>query len=87
MSMKIKNGKRLLNLSLIWFIVAFIIYPNLNLLKTTFFINGELSLNSLNKLLSSKIALKSLMNSFILAVSLSLTVNIVGIFIVLVTEY
>lgn len=85
--MKIKNGKGLLNLFLIWLIVAFIIYPNLNLLKTTFFINGELSLNSVNKLLSSKIALKSLMNSFILAVSLSLTVNIIGIFIVLVTEF
>ncbi len=87
MRMKIKNGKGVLNLFLIWFIVAFIIYPNLNLLKTTFFINGELSLNSANKLLSSKIALKSLMNSFILAVSLSLTVNIVGIFVVLVTEF
>lgn len=87
MSMKIKKGKGLLNLFLIWFIVAFIIYPNLNLLKTTFFINGELSLNSINKLFSSKIALRSLMNSFILAISLSLSVNIVGIFIVLITEF
>lgn len=79
--------KFLLNIFLIWFIFSFIIYPNLNLIKDTFIVNGNISLKSVTKLLSSERALKSLINSFILAISLSFSVNIVGIFIVLVTEY
>lgn len=85
----IKNNKGalLLNLVLIWIIFAFIIYPNVSLLKNTFIINGNVSFRAVEKLLSSERAMKSLLNSFILAVSLSVTVNIFGIFIVLITEY
>ncbi|MBN8236378.1 iron ABC transporter permease [Halobacillus kuroshimensis] len=70
-----------------WFIVAFLIYPNVNLLKTTFIIDGSLSLEAVNKLVSSSRAVQSLINSFLLAVSLVMTVNIVGIFLVLVMNY
>ena len=85
----LKNNKLLilLNLVLIWAIVAFIIYPNLSLIKNTFITNGSVSFRAVEKLLSSERAMKSLVNSFILAVSLSITVNIFGIFIVLITEY
>lgn len=85
----LKNNKKILilNMILIWIIFAFIIYPNVSLIKNTFVINGNVSFRAIEKLLSSERAIKSLINSFILAVSLSLTVNIFGIFIVLITEY
>ncbi|WP_223275451.1 ABC transporter permease [Paenibacillus elgii] len=72
---------------LVWFIVAFLVYPNLNLLIATFFSDGSFSVKPFQKLLHSTRALKSLLNSFVLAVSLVVTVNVVGIFLVLVTEY
>ena len=84
---KNNKGALLLNLVLIWIIFVFIIYPNVSLLKNTFVINGNVSFRAVEKLLSSERAMKSLLNSFILAVSLSVTVNIFGIFIVLITEY
>lgn len=79
--------KILLHLSIIYIILSFIIYPNLNLLINTFYNNGNLSFRVFEKLMTSDIAKKSLFNSFLLAITLSFTVNIVGIFIVLVTEY
>jgi iron(III) transport system permease protein len=48
---------------------------------------GQFSLRAFEKLFSSARAMKSLRNSFILAFSMIITVNIVGTFIVLVTEY
>lgn len=72
---------------LTWFIAAFLILPNANILYTTFFAGGSFSLEPFHKLLSSQRAMKSLFNSFILGVTLVITVNIVGIFLVLVTEY
>ena len=72
---------------LVWFIATFLILPNINLLAETFFPKGEFSGRAVEKLLSSDRAMKSLANSFILAVVLSVTVNAVGIFIVLVTQY
>jgi iron(III) transport system permease protein len=72
---------------LLWFIITFLIYPNLNIFKEIFFRDGKLSLDSVDRLLQSKRAMRSLYNSFILAISLSITVNIIGIFLVLVLEY
>jgi iron(III) transport system permease protein len=72
---------------LAWFVVAFLIYPNLNVYYEIFFSDGKFSLEAVEKLLSSERAMKSLYNSFILAVSLVFTVNIVGIFLVGVVEY
>jgi iron(III) transport system permease protein len=72
---------------LTWFIAAFLVWPNANVLLETFFPDGSFSGRAAEKLLSSQRAMKSLGNSFLLAVALSITVNVVGIFIVLVTHY
>ncbi|SHE10352.1 Spermidine/putrescine transport system permease protein PotB [Chlamydia abortus] len=70
-----------------WFVVAFLIYPNLNIYYEIFFKGGTFSFEPVEKLLSSKRAMTSLYNSFLLAVSLVITVNIVGITLVLISEY
>ena len=72
---------------LAWFIIAFLIVPNVNILYTTFFADGAFSLEPFEKLLSSERAMKSLFNSFLLGITLVVTVNIVGVFLVLVTDY
>lgn len=70
-----------------YFTLTFLIWPNVNLLLNVFRPDGEWSTDVFGKLLSSERAMRSLGNSFILAFVLSVTVNIVGIFIVLVTRY
>ncbi|MHC6591850.1 ABC transporter permease [Arthrobacter sp. C152] len=72
---------------LTWFIAAFLVWPNINVLIATFFPDGSFSGRAAEKLFSSQRAMKALGNSFLLAVALSVTVNLVGIFIVLVTHY
>ncbi|MFJ5621947.1 ABC transporter permease [Peribacillus loiseleuriae] len=72
---------------LTWFITTFLVVPNVNILYTTFFADGGFSLEPFQKLISSKRAMRSLANSFILGITLVITVNIVGVFLVLVTEY
>ena len=72
---------------LLWLIGAFLIYPNINLLYETFFAEGYFSGRAFGRIFNSDRAMRSLTNSLLLAVSLIVTVNIVGIFIVLVTEY
>lgn len=70
-----------------WFIIAFLIIPSLTLLGQTFIVDGHLSLRVVERIASSAKAVASLRNSLILAVALSVTVNLTGIFIVLVTRY
>src|SRR5690554_3067181 len=70
-----------------WAFIAFLIYPNINVVVRAFIVDGKFSLNSLSLVLNSKRAVQGLLNSVLLAVTLSITVNLVGIFIVLVTEY
>ena len=72
---------------LLWFSVTFLIYPNVRLLGTVFMPEGEFSFDTIRRLASSQRALDSLRNSFLLAVVLSVTVNAVGIFIVMATRY
>lgn len=72
---------------LVWFIVAFLIMPSVNLLVSAFTFDGKFTFRVFNRLFASEKAVASLCNSFILAVVLSITVNLVGIFIVLVTRY
>lgn len=72
---------------LLWFSVTFLILPNVNLLTTVFMPEGKFSFSAIQRLISSERAMDSIRNSFILAVVLSVTVNVVGIFIVLVTRY
>ncbi|MBS4208408.1 iron ABC transporter permease [Bacillus sp. FJAT-50079] len=71
----------------IWFIISFLIIPNVNILTTTFFTDKGFSFDAIEKILNSKRAMSSLKNSFILAFSIAITSNIVGIFLVLCTDY
>ena len=72
---------------LIYLITVFILYPNINLLINVFYKNGSFSTQAFSKIIKSQRALKSMTNSFILAVSMIITVNITGIFCVFLTEY
>lgn len=84
---KINVASLILKLILTWFIVAFIIYPNLNILISVFYKDGQFSIDVFRKILKSSRAMKSLTNSFILAISMVVSVNVVGILVVLFTEY
>ncbi|MFT4415759.1 ABC transporter permease [Fredinandcohnia humi] len=70
-----------------WVVFSLLIFPNLNTLYETFFSSGSFSLEPIQKLLKSERALWSILNSIILAVILVITVNAVGIFLVLATQY
>lgn len=83
----IKLGSLAVKLVIAWFLIAFVIYPNANLLVSIFFKNGQFSTDAFGKILTSERAMKALMNSFVLAFTLVITVNIVGTLIVLFTEY
>ncbi len=84
---KIAPGKTLMFAFFAWFILATMVFPNLNLLVTVFFADGGFSLEPVNKLLRSARAMKALRNSFILGPTLSITVGFIGITLVLITDY
>lgn len=70
-----------------WVVIAFLIYPNINIIIGSFFENGQFTFDGFRKIFESERAMDSIKNSFLLAVTLPITINIVGIFIVLVSEY
>ena len=71
----------------LWFILACLVIPNINTVVSVFFQDGSFTLEPFQKLINSDRAMRSLRNSFILAPSLSITVGIIGISLVLITEY
>ncbi|HIZ79906.1 MAG TPA: iron ABC transporter permease, partial [Candidatus Lachnoclostridium stercorigallinarum] len=77
----------LLKILIAWALIAFVVYPVISLLIQTFWQEGSLSTEVVGKVFSSARAVKSLKNSFILAFTLVVTVNIVGTLCVLFTEY
>lgn len=77
----------LIGLLIAWATATFLIVPNLNLLVATFFEGGRFSFGPFIQILTSDRVNSSLSNSVLLALALSITVNLLGIFIVLVTEY
>lgn len=90
--MNFKRKNQLLYLTvvsifLVWFVTAFLIYPNINIVYHTFFMDGKFSMRAIEKIFTSARAVKGLKNSFILAFTITITSNILGIFVVLVTEY
>lgn len=77
-----------LTLVLAWGLTSFLIVPTWTVLTATFVgDDGRISLRAIERLLGSERAVKSLVNSVVLAVVLSVTVNVVGVFLVLVTKY
>lgn len=72
---------------LIWALYTFVIFPNLSLLKVTLFPGGVFDSSGLVKIMSSARVIDALKNSFILAISLTITVNILGLFQILILDY
>ncbi|WP_436855896.1 ABC transporter permease [Staphylococcus caeli] len=70
-----------------WFIISFLIIPNVRNIIMTMFKNGSFSLDAFHKIMQSGRALESIKNSFILAFCLSISANIIGIFLVLLIDY
>ncbi len=77
----------ILKVVIAWMILAFIVYPAVYLLGNVFYHDGQVSTEVFGKVFSSRRAMQSLWNSFVLAVTLVVTVNIVGTLCVLFTEY
>lgn len=76
----------LLKIVVAWALIAFVVYPVISLLFQTFWHDGSLSTEVFGKVFSSARAVQSLKNSFILAFTLVVTVNVVGTLCVLFTE-
>lgn len=70
-----------------WFILSFIIQPVIGVFKEIFFADGSFSFEAITKLTSSKRVLSSLTNTYVMAFFTVITVSIVGIFQIMVTEY
>jgi iron(III) transport system permease protein len=88
-TLQFSPGGALVKIGILWVIAALLVYPNINMIINIFY-KGEgvgLSLESFRKLLSSARAMRSIRNSFILAVSMVITVNISGTLLVFFTEY
>src|SRR5690554_2265195 len=77
----------LIGLLLAWFIITFILFPTITILKETFVQDGSVSLDVVRKLTSSSRVMRALTNSFLMAFLTVITVNLVGIFQVAVTEF
>ena len=77
----------ILKVVIAWMILAFIVYPAVYLLGNVFYHDGQVSTEVFGKVFSSRRAMQSLWNSFVLTVTLVVTVNIVGTLCVLFTEY
>lgn len=72
---------------ILWYVIAFLIYPSITILIDTFIQEGQFTFNVFERVSSSIRAMNSIRNSILLAITLTITVNVVGLFIVLVTEY
>ncbi|XMB72019.1 iron ABC transporter permease [Mycoplasmatota bacterium WC30] len=70
-----------------WAVITFLIYPNINIIFNAFRVDNKFSFEALTLIMNSERAMKGLRNSILLAITLSITVNIIGVFIILVTEY
>lgn len=77
----------LIGLLIGWLIFTFLIFPNANTIYQTFFSSGAFSLDPFRRLIVSERAMRSLWNSFLLAFTLVITVNLIGISLVLLTDY
>ncbi len=84
---RLTPGAIILRLILAWLIVTFVIFPNINIIIDVLHQDGHFSTEAFTKLLRSKRAVKSMVNSLVLGVALVITVNIVGTLAVLFTEY
>jgi len=85
--LKANAVKVLITFALLWFVVFFLIVPNVNTIISVFWQNGEFTLRAPERLFASDRARRSLRNSLVLAPILSVTVGVIGVSLVFVTEY
>ena len=88
--MLLKNTKltKVLTIALLsWLIFTFLIFPNVNILFRIFYVDGQFDFSAVSRLFKSAKAMNSLKNSFILAFSLLITANIIGVTTVLLVDY
>src|SRR5699024_2535080 len=71
----------------LWFIVAFLIYPEADTILNALWTDGSFNTEGFQKILNAERAMRSIQNSILLEVVLTVTANIVGVFFVLVTDY
>lgn len=79
--------KGLFLLILAWFIFIAIINPIIAVVGESFWTEAGFDFTAVGKVLNSNRALTAIQNSFVLAVTLTITCNVIGLFMVLVTEY
>lgn len=84
---RLTPGAIILRLILAWLIVTFVLFPNINIIIDVLHEDGQFSTEAFTKLLRSKRAVKSMVNSLALGMALVVTVNVVGTLAVLFTEY
>ena len=72
---------------IIWFSVAFIIYPIIHVIYESFFENGQITFDAVGKILRSERAMVSIRNSVLTGVVIMVTTTIVGVLQVLLTDY
>ncbi len=70
-----------------WYILSFIVLPVFSVFIEVFFVGGKFSFESIQKLATSRRVISSLKNTYIMAGCTLITVTIVGIFQIMVTEY
>ena len=96
--MEIRNKKKsnkmlfgissLIFLSMVfYFLIAFVLIPNISIFKTSFIHDGRITLTAINKIMNSKRSMDALKNSFLMALTLPITVSIIGISQVLFIDY
>ncbi|WP_051528101.1 ABC transporter permease [Companilactobacillus nodensis] len=84
---RLNIGTLILMVVFLWFMVSFVIVPNLELIKSVFFSNDGISIEKLKSIINSKRAMQGVKNSFLLAITLPITTTIIGIMEVLFLEY
>ncbi|WP_322906822.1 iron ABC transporter permease [Paenibacillus campi] len=74
-------------IALLWAIFTFLIYPNLELIRTTLMPQAQFNIQPMMNILASARAMNSLSHSLLLGCSLAITVALLGLFQILVLDY
>ncbi len=84
----LKTGAAVLAfLAIAWFVAAFMIVPVYRIFQKAFFPGGSFSFDNISKVLSSGSIRQTIYNTLMISVLTVLSVNLVGLFQVLVTEF
>lgn len=73
--------------ALVWIIVSLLYVPVVNVFRAVFFESGRFSVATITRLAGSARVVRSLRNTFVMAVITVVTVNIVGLLQIAITDY